>query len=172
MERRTAVQLPRLDCAAARVRPRGPARSRSRRQPRSRRRAPCILVIDDEAASLAVVETLLRSEGFTVQTATDAISPLKVLRKVQPDLILMDIQLPGVDGWELTAAPEESALDAARSGRGAHSVRSAGECGARPGGRLRRVRPEAGQHPRPAEDRAPAPWTPVNRDARATRRTT
>jgi two-component system, cell cycle response regulator DivK len=38
-----------------------------------------------------------------VRTATDAISALEVLKDVDPALILMDIQLPGMDGWELTA---------------------------------------------------------------------
>jgi CheY-like chemotaxis protein len=61
-----------------------------------------ILVIDDEAANLALARTLLESEGFVVHVARDAISAFDVLKVVDPALILMDIQLPGMDGWELT----------------------------------------------------------------------
>ena len=61
-----------------------------------------ILVIDDERANLALARTLLEAEGFVVRTAVDAISAFDELKEVEPDLILMDIQLPGMDGWELT----------------------------------------------------------------------
>jgi CheY-like chemotaxis protein len=63
---------------------------------------PIVLVIDDEAANLALAQTLLESEGFVVHVARDAISAFDVLKNVDPSLILMDIQLPGMDGWELT----------------------------------------------------------------------
>lgn len=61
-----------------------------------------MLVIDDERANLDLARTLLESEGFDVEIATDAISALEVLKDCDPALILMDIQLPGMDGWELT----------------------------------------------------------------------
>jgi two-component system cell cycle response regulator DivK len=63
---------------------------------------PVILVIDDERANLKLAEIVLRSEGFTVFTATDAISAFEVLKTCDPTIIVMDIQLPGMDGWELT----------------------------------------------------------------------
>jgi len=61
-----------------------------------------ILVVDDDAANLKLARALLDAEGFEVLTATDAISALEVLKTREPALILMDIQLPGMDGWELT----------------------------------------------------------------------
>ncbi len=61
-----------------------------------------MLVIDDERANLDLARTLLESEGFAVETATDAIGAFEVLKDCDPALILMDIQLPGMDGWELT----------------------------------------------------------------------
>lgn len=61
-----------------------------------------MLVVDDEKANLELARTLLESEGFAVETATDAISAFEVLKDCEPQLILMDIQLPGMDGWELT----------------------------------------------------------------------
>jgi CheY-like chemotaxis protein len=71
-------------------------------QPRTGGRSSLILVIDDELANLALAKALLESEGFEVRTATDAISAFEVLKGCDPALILMDIQLPGMDGWELT----------------------------------------------------------------------
>ena len=64
--------------------------------------APVILVVDDDLANLALAQALLQEEGFRVRVAMDAASTLAVLKTVTPALILMDIQLPEVDGWELT----------------------------------------------------------------------
>ena len=61
-----------------------------------------ILVVDDDLANLALAQALLQAEGFQVRVAMDAASTAKVLKSCTPSLILMDIQLPEVDGWELT----------------------------------------------------------------------
>jgi len=61
-----------------------------------------ILVVDDDETNLTVARSLLEADGFAVVTATDAMSTFDVLKDVDPALILMDIQLPGMDGWELT----------------------------------------------------------------------
>lgn len=61
-----------------------------------------ILVVDDDETNLVLARALLEADGFNVVTATDAISTFDVLKDVDPALILMDIQLPGMDGWELT----------------------------------------------------------------------
>jgi two-component system cell cycle response regulator DivK len=61
-----------------------------------------ILVVDDDETNLALARALLEADGFEVVTAVDAISTFDVLKDVDPALILMDIQLPGMDGWELT----------------------------------------------------------------------
>ena len=61
-----------------------------------------ILVVDDNRANLRLISYLLDRHGFVVQTASDASTGLASLRQFQPDLILMDIQLPGMDGLELT----------------------------------------------------------------------
>jgi two-component system, cell cycle response regulator DivK len=69
-----------------------------------------ILIVDDNAVNLKLVKVLLVKEGYQVQTATDAEEALKSIEASKPRLILMDIQLPGMDGLELTrklkAAPE------------------------------------------------------------------
>jgi CheY-like chemotaxis protein len=76
--------------------------------------APTILVVDDDLANLALAQALLQAEGFQVRLAVDASSTFKVLKTCTPALILMDIQLPEMDGWELTrrlkADPATSAI--------------------------------------------------------------
>jgi two-component system, cell cycle response regulator DivK len=61
-----------------------------------------ILIVDDNLANMKLVRVLLSSEGYDVHTALDAQQALTELRSSRPDLILMDIQLPGMDGLELT----------------------------------------------------------------------
>ena len=61
-----------------------------------------ILVVDDNAMNLKLARVLLTGEGYEIRCADDAISALEVLNTFHPRLILMDIQLPGIDGLELT----------------------------------------------------------------------
>jgi two-component system, cell cycle response regulator DivK len=61
-----------------------------------------ILVVDDNPANLELVTFLLSSEGFEVRTAVDAADALKVLEEFKPRMILLDIQMPGMDGLALT----------------------------------------------------------------------
>ncbi len=61
-----------------------------------------ILVVDDNPVNLKLVRVLLTTEGYEVQTATDAEEALRILSTFRPRLILMDLQLPGMDGLELT----------------------------------------------------------------------
>ena len=62
-----------------------------------------ILIIEDNAANMKLACLLLRSAGHTVLVAVDAESGLTLARAEQPDLVLMDIQLPGMDGLAATA---------------------------------------------------------------------
>lgn len=61
-----------------------------------------ILVVDDAPVNLKLADLVLRKEGFQVFAVPDAEEALRLLRTVCPDLILVDIQLPGMDGLELT----------------------------------------------------------------------
>lgn len=61
-----------------------------------------ILIVDDNPANLKLARVLLASEGYDVRTAADADEALSILDSVRPGLILMDLQLPGMDGFELT----------------------------------------------------------------------
>jgi len=62
-----------------------------------------VLIVEDNAANMKLAKFLLESVGHTVLTATDAEAGLLLARDEQPNLILMDIQLPGMDGLEATA---------------------------------------------------------------------
>lgn len=64
--------------------------------------AEMILIVDDNATNLKLAKILLTAEGYHVRTAADAEQALEVLGASAPQLILMDIQLPGMDGLELT----------------------------------------------------------------------
>ena len=60
-----------------------------------------ILVIDDEPSIVNLVGAYLKPEGYEVCTATDGPSGLKAARAYKPDLIVLDVMLPGMDGIEL-----------------------------------------------------------------------
>jgi len=63
---------------------------------------PSILAVDDHPVNLKLIRVLLLGEGFDVRTADDAESALAAIEASSPHLILMDLQLPGMDGFELT----------------------------------------------------------------------
>jgi two-component system, cell cycle response regulator DivK len=61
-----------------------------------------ILIVDDNPQNLKLARVLLARHGYEVHTAADAEQALTVLETMTPKLILMDLQLPGMDGYELT----------------------------------------------------------------------
>ena len=61
-----------------------------------------ILVVDDNPTNLKLAATVLECAGHPVLSARNAVEALAVLHHSQPDLILMDIQMPGMDGLTLT----------------------------------------------------------------------
>lgn len=68
----------------------------------------CILVVDDNPINLKLAGDLLELEAFEVRRAADAESALEMIRNKHPDLILMDVALPGMDGLTLTRVLKES----------------------------------------------------------------
>jgi two-component system cell cycle response regulator DivK len=62
-----------------------------------------VLVVEDNPTNMTLARFLLQSAGHTVLSATDAEAGLTLARAERPNLILMDIQLPGMDGLEATA---------------------------------------------------------------------
>jgi DNA-binding response OmpR family regulator len=60
-----------------------------------------ILVVDDDPNSLDIVRTYLESRGYTVATALDGKEALSRLEEVNPAIVLLDVMMPGMDGWEV-----------------------------------------------------------------------
>jgi CheY-like chemotaxis protein len=59
-----------------------------------------ILAVDDDPVSLTVITELMESQGHTVQSFLDAQAAIDSFEKQQPDLILLDIQMPNINGLE------------------------------------------------------------------------
>lgn len=66
------------------------------------RERPLVLVVDDVPDGLEVCSHLLRFRGFEVATAVDGIEAMERTRELLPDVVLMDISLPRMDGLEAT----------------------------------------------------------------------
>jgi len=61
-----------------------------------------ILIVDDNSVNLKLATDVLEMEGYAVEKAVDAEQAQEMLKSATPDLILMDIALPGMDGLTLT----------------------------------------------------------------------
>ena len=62
----------------------------------------CILIVDDNEMNVKLLRWLLEKHGYVVQTAFDAQTAREGIRAAHPQLVLMDIQLPDIDGLQLT----------------------------------------------------------------------
>ena len=60
-----------------------------------------VLVVDDEESITQLVSTVLRYEGFQVETAGDGGAAVKLARAFQPDIVVLDVMLPDLDGFEV-----------------------------------------------------------------------
>jgi CheY-like chemotaxis protein len=65
------------------------------------RKAPLILVVDDEPNMCSALQRILETEGYRVATALDGKTALDLIPELKPDLILLDMMMPGVDGREV-----------------------------------------------------------------------
>lgn len=64
-------------------------------------RHPVVLVVDDEEDVQKVFVRLLTSEGYSVHTASDGLSALTAIATLAPDVVLLDVNMPGLDGFEV-----------------------------------------------------------------------
>ena len=60
-----------------------------------------ILVVDDDPNSRDIVQTFLESRGYEVAAAADGKDALALLEEFRPGLVLLDVMMPGMDGWEV-----------------------------------------------------------------------
>lgn len=65
--------------------------------------APLILVVDDEQDSQYILRTILQGAGYRVHSIFDSRVALQEIRRVQPQLVILDLRMPHVDGWSLLA---------------------------------------------------------------------
>jgi CheY-like chemotaxis protein len=65
--------------------------------------APCILVVDDTPALLDVVRRCLEGEGYAVRTCLESRNAVAMAREARPDVIMLDVVMPEVSGWEVLA---------------------------------------------------------------------
>ncbi|HIB13216.1 MAG TPA: response regulator, partial [Dehalococcoidia bacterium] len=63
--------------------------------------ASTVLILEDDPHTVEVVQLYLRRDGHHVLSATDGIAGLSLAREAQPDLIILDLMLPGMDGLEI-----------------------------------------------------------------------
>ena len=70
-----------------------------------------VMVVDDDAETLALMHEIVAKEGFEVETAEDAETALRRLEQWQPELVITDIHMPGMDGLALLAAVREKEPD-------------------------------------------------------------
>lgn len=75
-----------------------PAGFRAERKPRT---DPLVLVADDDPELIALVEVTLRNDGIRCQTADNGLTALRAAREIMPDLMLLDVRMPGIDGFDV-----------------------------------------------------------------------
>ena len=61
----------------------------------------CILCVEDEPEMIDLIRLILGRRGFEVKGATGGMEGLKMIREEHPDLVLLDLMMPDMDGWEV-----------------------------------------------------------------------
>jgi CheY-like chemotaxis protein len=64
--------------------------------------SPRVLLVDDDAVIVRLLEVNFRLSGFEVETATRGEEALRKATELHPDVIVMDVMMPGLDGWAVT----------------------------------------------------------------------
>lgn len=73
------------------------------------KQGPLILVVDDDPSILRVVEMLLSRNGYTVRTAASGETALTILRTAVPAVLITDVQMPGMSGYDLCSVVKSDA---------------------------------------------------------------
>ena len=72
--------------------------------PMSKARPPSILIVDDDPEIVLMLSTRLMKRGYKVTTASDGRSALELAKRDRPELVLLDVMMPGKSGWEVARA--------------------------------------------------------------------
>ncbi|HYP41819.1 MAG TPA: response regulator [Chloroflexia bacterium] len=72
--------------------------------------AGTILVVDDDPAILSTVADILEFEGYKVEVAANGAEGLRILERVHPKLVLLDMRMPVLDGWDFARALRERGI--------------------------------------------------------------
>jgi DNA-binding response OmpR family regulator len=60
-----------------------------------------VLIVDDDPTAREALVAILEGEGYELQQAKDGVQALRLLKRLQPDLILLDVMMPAMDGFEV-----------------------------------------------------------------------
>ena len=74
---------------------------KDRQKKKLQEKKPRLLVVEDDVILLETLEYNLTAEGYRVLTATDGLAALEAAREEKPDLVVLDVMLPGLDGFEV-----------------------------------------------------------------------
>ena len=72
---------------------------------------PLIVVIDDDAGTRLLVSQVLKKEGYQVMAAEDGAKGLALIRQHKPDLVVSDVQMPFLDGFEVLTDEDDDFLN-------------------------------------------------------------
>jgi CheY-like chemotaxis protein len=72
--------------------------------PPDRARGRRILIVDDQATIRRTLGALLELEGYVIETAQDGLDALRCVRRCRPDVVLLDLMMPTLDGWGVLRA--------------------------------------------------------------------
>ena len=70
-----------------------------------------VLIVDDEPLNRALLEVMLAGHGYELLTAASGEAALAIVAQQRPDLILLDIMMPGMDGYQVAATIKANAAD-------------------------------------------------------------
>ena len=104
------IRLPLLNEAALQ----SPTRASTEEAPTRVEPAKRVLIVDDNVDSATTLSWLLAEQGFTVEVAHDGANGLKAAKSFRPDIFLLDIGLPGIDGYELARRLRSDGFESAR----------------------------------------------------------
>lgn len=88
------------------------------------RQKPTVVIADDDLEILTMVRTLLRRRDVKLVEASDGEEAMRLIRENEPDLVVLDVMMPGMSGWEICKAVRE---DAALSSTGVIMLTGIGE---------------------------------------------